>query len=29
MFDLDEDGLESALMMFMKILELESVIEWN
>ena len=29
MFDLDEDGMESALMMFMKILELESVIEWK
>ena len=29
MFDLDEDALETALMMFMKILEKESVITWT
>lgn len=29
MFDLDEDAMVSGLSMFMKILELEEVIEWN
>lgn len=29
MFDIDEDAMESALMMFMKILEMETVIKWT
>lgn len=29
MFDIDEDAMESALMMFMKILEMEAVIKWT
>ncbi|RND09209.1 amidohydrolase, partial [Acinetobacter baumannii] len=28
-FDLDEDAMVSGLTMFMKILEIEQVIEWN
>ena len=28
MFDIDEDAMETALMMFMKILEKEAVIKW-
>ena len=29
LFDLDEEAMESALKMFMKIIELENIIEWN